>query len=399
MLLCPPAFPQSKKGRDSDAETIIKGHYQILKSLYEDKAFSLQAIDEQISRILDERFNYDRLAADILEKEWKKLNRSRKEKFIRALKSSLKMKVFSVIERYQDEGLPAMSLKSQKTKGNASTLAYTLTGDRGQTEFEIEMQKQPEAKWTIKNVKRGRKNLIKYYNGYCEKLLKDYSFPYLIAELSDAGFIVLEDFESSRLGGLPEDWIWKGKDDKKFKPYTIKKEQGNKFLAAEDKGESVILGKRITWDLSKYPYLSFRWRGRVLPEGGDERFGNKNDSCAAIYITYKRKLRLVPVSVKYVWSTTLPVGAATRRSGTGRPWNVVAESGEEHLGTWRTYTFNAYEAYRKTFGGNPPDKPVAIGLLTDANATKSRATADYDDIRALRSADADSGINNILAAE
>jgi len=75
------------------------------------------------------------------------------------------------------------------------------------------------------------------------------------------------------------------------------------------------------------------------------------------------------------------------------------ESGPENLGEWRTYVLNAYEAYQKTFGGNPPDRPLGIGILSDANSTHSKAYADYDDIRALRYADADSGIKNFLKGE
>jgi hypothetical protein len=108
---------------------------------------------------------------------------------------------------------------------------------------------------------------------------------------------------------------------------------------------------------------------------------------------------LVPKVVKYVWSTTLPVGAAVRRRGLGRPWMVVAESGEGHLGTWRTYVFNAYEAYKETFGGEPPARPVGIGILSDANATRSQAYADYDDIVALQRGDAGSGIKEYLRVD
>jgi hypothetical protein len=88
-----------------------------------------------------------------------------------------------------------------------------------------------------------------------------------------------------------------------------------------------------------------------------------------------------------------------RRSGTGRPWMVVADSGEENLGKWNTYIFNLKDAYKKTFGGDPPDRPIGIGILSDANSTKSKAYADYDDIRALRNANADSGITQFLDAE
>ena len=91
------------------------------------------------------------------------------------------------------------------------------------------------------------------------------------------------------------------------------------------------------------------------------------------------------------------MGVAFRRSGIGRPWIVVAESGTKNLGgEWRTYTFNAKEAYSKTFGGKPPKKPLAIVILSDANATKSKAYGDYSEIVVKKSAKADSGIKKIL---
>lgn len=78
---------------------------------------------------------------------------------------------------------------------------------------------------------------------------------------------------------------------------------------------------------------------------------------------------------------------------------VVVESGGAHLGAWQTYVFNIYEAYKETFGGEPSEKAMGIGILSDANSTNSKAYADYDDIIALRFANADSGIKEFLEAE
>lgn len=212
--------------------------------------------------------------------------------------------------------------------------------------------------------------------------------------------LVLEDFQTSEVGGLPKDWTWKKVDNDENKPYAIVEEaDGNRYLAADDNGESVILGKEIKWDIQKYPYIEFRWRARHLPKGGDERYGDLNDSAAGIYITYKKRMGLIPVTAKFVWSTTLAVGSATQRSGTGRPWNVVVDSGEEHLGEWRTHVINIAETYRQTFGGNPPRNAVGIGVLSDANSVHDKAYADYDYIRALKSADAGSGVEKKLDAE
>ncbi len=159
------------------------------------------------------------------------------------------------------------------------------------------------------------------------------------------------------------------------------------YLEATDHGESVILGRRVPWNLDEYPYVSFRVRIWKIPEGGDERTNDRVDSAAGVYFTVNKKFfGKIPESVKYVWSSTLPVGTAVRRKGIGKPWQVVFGTDSEGLGEWHTYIFDLRQAYRDTFGGTPPSKTEGIGVLSDANSLKAQAYADYDDIRALRTA-------------
>ncbi len=220
------------------------------------------------------------------------------------------------------------------------------------------------------------------------------------AQRKQGDSLILADFSDSPVGGLPKTWTWKKEDNDKNKPYKIVEESdGNRYLAADDNGESVILGNELQWDLNEYPYLEFRWRARSLPEGGDERYGDKNDSAAGLYVTYRKKAGMVPISAKFVWSSTLPVGSATRRSGVGRPFNVVVDSGDEHLNQWRTHVVDLTEIFEKTFGGKPPKKAIGIGVLTDANSVGGIAAADYDYIRALRDAKPTISVSDILEAE
>jgi len=253
--------------------------------------------------------------------------------------------------------------------------------------------------WQIVDIAVEPWRMVKFYRDLTHDLIGDYSFPYMIAELADYSFVVLEDFESDSVGALPANWTWRGGDNEKNKPYTVREEAGNGYLAATDEGESVILGKSIRWDLREFPYVSFRWRVHRIPEGADERFSDRVDSGAGVYFVYRKKtFGLIPESVKYVWSTTLPIGSAVRRRGVGKPWMVVAGSGEAGLGVWHLCVFDLRDAYRKTFGGNPPERPIGIAILSDANSTTSQAYADYDDIRALREADVavDGGVREIL---
>lgn len=378
----------------------IESYYSTLQNLSRySKNTEEGFLDKEVLNIAENLFNLPKLAPMVLGKIWPKLNVFEQNRFTNALKVSLQKKILKEIKKYSSEDIPTLSLISEEVKDSFAKLNFAASSTIGQKEFTVYMLKSKNSIWKISNMKVGKNSLVRYYYSLCKNLLDKYSLPYLEAELTARGYVILEDFEADEVGNLPKAWSWRKRDQNKNKPYVIKEENGNKYLAADDNGESVILGKDIKWNLKKYPYISFKWRARNLPEGGDERYGKTVDSAAGIYIVYKKKFGLIPESLKYVWSTTLPVGAAMRRSGTGKPWMIVAESGEETLGEWHTYAFNIYEAYKKTFGGEPPEKVIALGILSDANSTHSQAYADYDDIFALQKAHADAGIKQFLKAE
>lgn len=193
--------------------------------------------------------------------------------------------------------------------------------------------------------------------------------------------IIIEAFDDSAPGGFPLTWkAWRGDDDLARSLYTIREENGNRFLHAADDGSSIIILKQVSeWDANKFPVLSWRWRATVLPEGGDERIRTKNDSSVAVYVVLDQNFIGVPKTLKYVWSTTVPVGTHYRREGIGRPHVIVLESGKEKLGQWVEESVDVHADYVRIFGKKPPSKAVGIGILTDGNATGTDSSGDYDD--------------------
>ncbi len=353
---------------------------------------------EAIGTIAEQLFDLDALAEDILGKEWRKLSAGERVRLRQAVKASMD-RLGTPFLRQEGVGRASLRLTEESPSGNTTTLKYQMERPGSASiELRVTMAQSNAGPWRVTDITYGNRALRKELTSFAQKAFKDYSLPYLVAALTDAETIVLEDFEDGLIDSLPVDWKWKGSDNKKHKPYAVRADGDNHYLEARDQGESVILAKEIKWDLEEYPYVSFRLQIIEIPEGGDERNDKTVDSAAGIYFTYKRKLGLIPESVKYVWSSTLPVGSAVLRNGTGRPWMVVVGTGREQLGEWRTYVFDLREAYRDTFGGNPPDTPLGIGVLSDANSTKSHAFANYDDIRALRHADGTttSGVTTIL---
>ena len=398
LLLLSPLSPRAVPSSNDmlDARATVDHYYKQLQDLMKrEKKLSEDDFTTEFLLMIDELFDLQTLAPQIVPNKWESFVPHEWNVLTAALQSSIKHKVLGYIAEDSKRRVPSVKMKENKSGSNESTLEYEIKRGRKKTRFIVHMLKGTDDKWQINDVKIGEESILNYYKKFSNKLLKDYSFPYLVAELGEYPFITLEDFETSEVSKIPVTWTWKPKDDDKRKPYIVREEDDNKYLEATDDGESVILGRDVKWNLKKYPYVSFRWRTHKIPEGADERYDKKVDSAAGIYFIYKNKFGIIPESVKYVWSSTLPVGAAMQRKGVGKPWMVVAETGTDHLGEWRTYVFNLAEAYRDTYGGNPPSKPIGIGILSDANSIEgAHAYADYDDIRALRSADeaVDSGV-------
>jgi hypothetical protein len=158
-----------------------------------------------------------------------------------------------------------------------------------------------------------------------------------------------------------------------------------------------MLYTEARWSSRKYPYLSWRWRVRAVPEGADERVEERADSAAGLYLSYRRKLGLVPETVKFVFSGRIEAGTAFRRPGIGMPWTVVSASGEAGPPRWQRFAYRTESVYRRTFEGDPGGRPLGLGILTDANSTMSFAAADYDDIVALERAENPDGIRRVVA--
>ena len=189
---------------------------------------------------------------------------------------------------------------------------------------------------------------------------------------------------------------WVSADKKFLELYRVSKEEDNYFLSAKVKGKGIIIAKEFSYDLKEFPLLSWRWRVRKLPEGGDERYKCSGDSGAGIYVIFPSLFKpqrfkkrwginipvpdaLKPECIKYVWSASLPKGTVTDSPYASKTKIVVLENGTTPLNQWVAEEVNVYEDYRRLFN-KEPEEVKALGILTDADDTSSEASADYDDI-------------------
>jgi hypothetical protein len=207
-----------------------------------------------------------------------------------------------------------------------------------------------------------------------------------------AGSIVVDDFENEPSGEAPGGWVFV-KSNREILSYeearepgeemVVRRENGNRFVRLHTENEAFRFSKRngvdFEWDLDTHPRLSWRWRALELPEGASER--GKNDTGGALYVTFGTDWLGRPKSIKYTYSSSLPVGTVV---DFGNLYVIVVDSAREpRMGEWQRVERNVVQDYRQVFGGSPPDRPVSITLWSDSDTTGDVATVDLDDI-ALR---------------
>lgn len=203
---------------------------------------------------------------------------------------------------------------------------------------------------------------------------------------------VVDDFESHDVGAFPEGWVFVT-ESKEVKSYeetrdrgekvVVKKEDGNKFVRLITKGEVLRYTRRngvdFEWNLKTHPQLAWQWRAVKLPKGASEK--GKNDTGGAVYVTFGRDWLGRPKSIKYTYSSSLPVGTVV---SFGALKVIVVDSAvEPHQVEWQSVQRNVASDYRQVFGDDPPDRPVSITLWSDSDTTGDKAKVDIDDIELL----------------
>jgi len=195
--------------------------------------------------------------------------------------------------------------------------------------------------------------------------------------------IVLDDFSRAKAGEFPPDW--KPRKDEGREIYHVRDEGGQRFLHAEAKGTGIQAGRETpSWDLAKYPILTWSWRPREFPRGADERKSATNDSPVAVYVAVPHSKVRGPKAVKYVWSEKVPVGTKLESNGGLTQARVLRTGAPASPDAWVEERVNALKDWKAAFKESDTPKVGGIAVLTDADDTKSTAVGDYRNFRACR---------------
>jgi hypothetical protein len=164
--------------------------------------------------------------------------------------------------------------------------------------------------------------------------------------------------------------------------WEVMDDSGEQVIKLRTESSSFALEKSIVVDLSKTPYLEWKWKVTVLPTGGNFESPEADDQAAQLLVVFPKAFFERRKVISYIWDPTAPKGAVA--PGAGPIYlnvrAIVVESGHSQLGEWLLEKRNVVEDFRAVFGVIP-ERAVAIRMQINSQHTKSDAEVFWKTIR------------------
>jgi hypothetical protein len=207
--------------------------------------------------------------------------------------------------------------------------------------------------------------------------------------------VLIDNFESYPTGAFPDRWVYVERDrdirtHEQLKAdgeapgeVTVRQESSNQYVQLVARNDVVRYTQRngpdFNWNVRQHPIVQWRWRAERLPKGASER--DQNDTGAALYVTFDTDWIGRPKSIKYTYSSSLPVGTTV---DFGSLQVIVVDSkATSEMNVWHTATRHVANDYQRLFGEAPPKRPLGITIWSDSDTTGGVARVGFDDIRLL----------------
>ena len=166
---------------------------------------------------------------------------------------------------------------------------------------------------------------------------------------------VLEDFSKAEPDGFPQGWQASRSEAATRKAYVITKENTQTFLKTKGIDDQMRIFKRLAWNPKEYPIVTWRWRLRSAPSG--------EGPLAAVFVSLDTDLLVIPVSTKYMWTTSGNVGAV-KEGGLFGAAEMAIRVGEQPIGQWVEERVDAYADFLKIHKHEPAPQAWGISLVT-----------------------------------
>lgn len=162
-----------------------------------------------------------------------------------------------------------------------------------------------------------------------------------------------------------------------------RKDDLESYVRAESKKAASALYYRTRLEVDKKPIIRWKWcvdrfPERTLPERIDLK--KEEDFAARIYVIFPAIFFTHSKIVEYIWAEEMPAGTQGTSAYSDNIKIMVLRSGVSKQ-KWVSEKRDIYEDYIKLFGEGPRLDIGAIAFMTDADSTKTNASAVYDEIK------------------
>lgn len=180
--------------------------------------------------------------------------------------------------------------------------------------------------------------------------------------------------------------------------YRLVNDGDTVVLHAFARNASSALMHALAIEPARQPWLHWRWKVRETPmkgaspaeRGSPVRIvlgfdGDRENLPFAEQVLFETAKLITGhdfpyATLMYVWSEDLPEGAVVHSRHSSRIRMIVAESGQQGLGSWRSFSRNIAEDFERAFG-EVPGRLLGIGVLTDDDGSGPPTEAWYGDVR------------------
>jgi len=199
-----------------------------------------------------------------------------------------------------------------------------------------------------------------------------------------------------RLEAFNHTWIEHRLPTKRPTEYSLVQRDGREAIAARAESSVSVMRRDLRVEPAQLGRLKLSWLVEDLSADADVAQRDLDDSPARLVLAFDGdRGRFSPrdaavselamlvtgeplpyATLMYVWCAQRPPGSVIENARTSRIRKLVIESGPGGLGRWIDYERDLVADFERVFG-EPPGALVGMGLMTDADNTRSRARTWY----------------------
>ena len=156
-------------------------------------------------------------------------------------------------------------------------------------------------------------------------------------------------------------------------------DNGN-FIRAEAEGVGSGLGKEVTINLNKTPFINITWKVEKDLSGIIENSKKGHDFAARVFVVKKTgKTALSNRAVNYVFSSNNSINESWKSPYTKKSIDYVLSTTKDNLNKWVTVKANVKDHFKKLHNLEV-NELNGVAIMTDTDNSKLKAISYYQNI-------------------